>query len=73
MLLALTLLLHSILPSPEQAKVYPNATHSFALFQDIGGNPTAVEDGWTRTMAFLRAHTRSRSQTASQPGREDIR
>jgi carboxymethylenebutenolidase len=38
--------------------VYPRATHSFVLFQDPGGNPAAVEAGWTRAIAFLRENTR---------------
>jgi carboxymethylenebutenolidase len=38
--------------------VYPKATHSFVLFQDVGGNPAAVDAGWTRAIAFLQEHTR---------------
>lgn len=37
--------------------VYPKATHSFVLFQDIGGNPEAVNDGWPRAIAFIRKQT----------------
>jgi carboxymethylenebutenolidase len=38
--------------------VYAKATHSFALFQDIGGNPAAIEDGWRRAIDFITLHTR---------------
>lgn len=38
--------------------VYPKATHSFVLFQDIGGNPAAVADAWPRAMAFLNQRLR---------------
>jgi carboxymethylenebutenolidase len=34
--------------------VYAKATHSFVLFQDVGGNPAAVGDAWPRAMAFLK-------------------
>ena len=26
--------------------VYPKATHSFVVFQEVAGNPEAVRDGW---------------------------
>lgn len=38
--------------------VYPKATHSFVLFQDVGGNPAAVADAWPRAMAFLKQYLR---------------
>jgi carboxymethylenebutenolidase len=38
--------------------VYPHATHGFLEFQDLAGNPAATSDSWTRTIAFLRAHTK---------------
>jgi len=28
--------------------VYPKATHSFVVFQEVAGNPEAVPDGWSR-------------------------
>jgi carboxymethylenebutenolidase len=34
--------------------IYPNTTHSFVLFQEVGGNPAAVNDAWPRTIAFLK-------------------
>ena len=34
--------------------VYPKATHSFVLFQDIGNNPVAIADAWPRVVAFYR-------------------
>lgn len=34
--------------------VYPKATHSFVLFQEVAGNPEAMRDGWPRAIAFLR-------------------
>lgn len=34
--------------------VYKGATHSFVLFQDIGTNPAALNDGWPRAMEFLK-------------------
>lgn len=36
--------------------VYPHATHGFLEFQDLGGNPAATSDSWTRTIAFLKQH-----------------
>lgn len=43
-----------------EAHVYPKATHSFVLFQDIGNNPTAIADAWPRTIAFFRQQLSSR-------------
>jgi carboxymethylenebutenolidase len=37
-----------------ESHVYPHATHGFLEFQDLGGNPMATSDSWTRTIAFLR-------------------
>jgi carboxymethylenebutenolidase len=34
--------------------VYPKATHSFVVFQEVAGNPEAVRDGWSRAIAFLK-------------------
>jgi len=34
--------------------VYPKTTHSFVLFQEVGGNPAAINDAWPRVIAFLR-------------------
>jgi carboxymethylenebutenolidase len=34
--------------------VYPHATHGFLEFQDLGGNPQATLDSWTKTIAFLK-------------------
>jgi dienelactone hydrolase len=34
--------------------IYPKATHSFVLFQEVGGNPAAVKDAWPRAIAFLK-------------------
>jgi len=33
--------------------VYPKTTHSFLLFQEVGGNPAAINDAWPRVIAFL--------------------
>ena len=33
--------------------IYPKTTHSFVLFQKVGGNPAAVKDAWPRAIAFL--------------------
>lgn len=33
--------------------IYPKTTHSFGLFQEVGGNPAAVKDAWPRAIAFL--------------------
>ena len=32
--------------------IYPKTTHSFVLFQEVGGNPAAVKDAWPRAIAF---------------------
>jgi carboxymethylenebutenolidase len=34
--------------------IYPQATHSFVVFQEVAGNPEAVRDGWSRAVAFLK-------------------
>jgi carboxymethylenebutenolidase len=34
--------------------VYSKTTHSFVLFQEVGGNPSAVKDAWPRAIAFLK-------------------
>lgn len=34
--------------------IYPKTTHSFVLFQEVGGNPAAVQDAWPRAIAFLK-------------------
>jgi carboxymethylenebutenolidase len=34
--------------------IYPNATHSFVLFQEVAGNPAAMRDGWPRAISFLK-------------------
>lgn len=39
-------------------RVYPHATHGFLEFQDLAGNPLATSDSWTRTIAFLKEHTK---------------
>lgn len=39
-----------------EAHVYPKTTHSFVMFQDIGGNNAAIADAWPRTIAFFRRH-----------------
>jgi len=33
--------------------IYSKTTHSFVLFQEVGGNPGAVKDAWPRAIAFL--------------------
>jgi len=38
--------------------VYPHATHGFLEFQDLGGNPEATRDSWSRAIAFLQARLR---------------
>ena len=37
-----------------EAIVYPKTTHSFVMFQDIGGNNAAIADAWPRTIEFFR-------------------
>lgn len=37
-----------------ETHVYPKATHSFVLFQEVAGNPDAMRDAWPRTIAFLK-------------------
>lgn len=39
-----------------ESHIYPHATHGFLEFQDLGGNPLATSDSWTRTIAFLKQH-----------------
>ena len=39
-----------------EAHVYPQVTHSFLLFQEMGSNAAAVEDAWPRTINFFRRH-----------------
>jgi carboxymethylenebutenolidase len=39
-----------------ESHIYPHATHGFLEFQDLGGNPSATADSWTRTIAFLNQH-----------------
>jgi carboxymethylenebutenolidase len=39
-----------------ESHVYPHATHGFLEFQDLGGNPMATSDSWTRTIAFLKRY-----------------
>ena len=34
--------------------IYPKTTHSFVLFQEVGGNPAAIKDAWPRAIAFLK-------------------
>ena len=41
-----------------EAHSYPHGTHGFLEYQDLGGNPTATADSWTRTIAFLKEHTK---------------
>ena len=38
--------------------IYPHGTHGFLEYQDVGGNPAATSDSWSRTIAFLNQHTR---------------
>jgi len=38
--------------------VYAHATHGFLEFQDLGGNPNATRDSWTRAIAFLQQYLR---------------
>jgi carboxymethylenebutenolidase len=37
-----------------ESHIYPKTTHSFLYFQDMAGNPAAVNDAWPRTVAFLK-------------------
>jgi carboxymethylenebutenolidase len=39
-----------------ESHVYPKTTHSFLYFQDMAGNPAAVNDAWPRTVAFLKKY-----------------
>jgi carboxymethylenebutenolidase len=38
--------------------IYPHGTHGFLEYQDVGGNPAATADSWSRTIAFLNQHTK---------------
>ena len=37
--------------------IYQHATHGFAEYQQVGGNPEAIKDAWPRAMAFLKKYT----------------
>jgi carboxymethylenebutenolidase len=37
-------------------QIYPGATHHFGLIQVEGRNGPAVQDAWTRTLAFFKEH-----------------
>lgn len=37
-----------------ESHIYPKTTHSFVYFQDMAGNPAAVNDAWPRAMAFFK-------------------
>lgn len=37
-----------------ESHIYPKTTHSFLYFQDMAGNPAAVNDAWPRTISFLK-------------------
>ncbi len=39
--------------------IYQHATHGFAEYQQVGGNPEAIKDAWPRAMAFLKKYTMS--------------
>ena len=41
-----------------ESHVYPHATHGFLEYQDLAGNPLATSDSWSRTIAFLKEHTK---------------
>src|SRR5712691_10423441 len=41
-----------------ESHVYPHATHGFLEYQDLAGNPFATSDSWSRTIAFLKEHTK---------------
>ena len=38
--------------------IYEHATHGFAEYQQLGGNPEAIKDSWARAIAFLKKYTR---------------
>ena len=46
------------LGKPFEYYVYPHATHGFLEFQDLAGNPAATSDSWSRTINFLKEHTK---------------
>jgi len=37
-------------------QIYPGATHHFGLIQVEGRNGPAIQDAWTRTLAFFKEH-----------------
>ena len=37
--------------------IYEHATHGFAEYQQLGGNPAAIKDAWARAIAFLKKNT----------------
>jgi carboxymethylenebutenolidase len=39
-----------------ESHVYAKTTHSFLYFQDMAGNPGAVNDAWPRTVTFLKRY-----------------
>jgi len=41
-----------------ETHIYPHATHSFLMYQNIGGNPEATADSWPRTIAWLNKYTK---------------
>ncbi len=38
--------------------VYPKATHTFVMFQEIAANTAALNDSWPRAIAFMNQNTR---------------
>jgi carboxymethylenebutenolidase len=38
--------------------VYPKATHTFVMFQEIAANAAALNDSWPRAIAFMNQYTR---------------
>jgi carboxymethylenebutenolidase len=41
-----------------ETHIYQHATHSFLMYQNVGGNPEATADAWPRAIAFLKQNTR---------------
>jgi len=37
--------------------IYEHATHGFAEYQQLGGNPEAIKDSWARAITFLKKYT----------------
>ena len=37
--------------------IYEHATHGFAEYQQLGGNPAAIKDAWAKAIAFLKKNT----------------